>query len=296
MDTGFTNVSLEEKDRYYELWQKTPRRSLDYSLVNLWGWQEHYRLEWQFSDGLCWIRQTRPETIWWAPVGPWHEVDWRAIFGRLCVDKQRAFIRVPEELLNVWHEVLADRIRAEEDRGQWEYLYLQKDLAGLAGNKLHKKRNHYNSYVKTYGSPDYRAIDDRMIQDVLSVQDDWCQWHECDDSPSLMAENDAVNRVLLHWNNFRNLLGGSLYLEGRMVAFSVGEQLDDETLGVHFEKGLNGFKGVYQAMNCEFARHAGEGKIWINRAQDMDEEGLRQAKLTYMPTDYLRKFKVSWIC
>lgn len=296
MDTRFTSVTLEDKDRYHELWQKTPRRSLDYSLINLWGWQEHYGLEWQFSDGLCWIRQTKPETIWWAPVGPWHEVDWRTICGRLCADNQRTFIRVPEELLNVWHEVLADKVRAEEDRGQWEYLYLQKDLANLAGNKFHKKRNHFNSYVKTYGSPDYKTIDDQMIQDVLSVQDDWCQWHECDDSPSLMAENDAVNRVLLHWDNFRNLLGGSLYVDGRMIAFSVGEKLDDETLGVHFEKGLNGFKGVYQAMNCEFARHAGEGMIWINRAQDLDEEGLRQAKLTYMPADYLRKFKVSWVC
>ena len=168
------------------------------------GWQEHYCLEWQFSDGLCWIRQTKPETIWWAPVGPWHEVDWRAIFGRLCVDKQRSFIRVPEELLNVWHEVTGRQDKGPKKTEANGNTYIcRSDLAGLAGNKLHKKRNHYNSYVKTYGSPDYRAIDDRMIQDVLSVQDD-CQWHECDDSSSLMAENDAVNRVLLHWNNFHS--------------------------------------------------------------------------------------------
>ena len=44
-----------------------------------------------------------------------------------------------------------------------------------------------------------------MIQDVLSVQDDWCQWHECDDSTSLRAENEAINRVLCHWYNFKNM-------------------------------------------------------------------------------------------
>ena len=77
-----------------------------------------------------------------------------------------------------------------------------------------------------------------------------------------------------------------------MVAFAVGERLDDKNLGVQYEKGLNGYKGIYQAMNCEFARHAGQGYEWINRAQDLDEEGLRQAKMTYLPASYLRKYKV----
>ena len=122
-----------------------------------------------------------------------------------------------------------------------------------------------------------------MVEDVLAVQDDWCQWHECEDSPSLQAENDAINRVLSHWDRFSGLNGGSLYVDDRMIAFSVGEKLDELSLGVHYEKGLNGFRGVYQTINCEFARHAGAGFTYINRAQDLDEEGLRQAKMTYMP-------------
>ncbi len=145
---------------------------------------------------------------------PGTQVDWRAIFGRLCVDKQRSFIRVPEELLNVWHEGPGRQDKgAEEDRGQWEYLYICRRILQAWQETSCTK----NAIITTAamsrlltGRRDYRAIDDRMIQDVLSVQDDWCQWHECDDSSSLMAENDAVNRVLLHWNNFRNLLGGSL--------------------------------------------------------------------------------------
>ena len=32
----------------------------------------------------------------------------------------------------------------------------------------------------------------------------------------------------------------------------------------------------------------------LNRAQDLDEEGLRQAKMTYLPTDFLRKYQVSF--
>lgn len=292
MDSRFLPVSLEAAGAYYALWARTPRRSLDYTLANLWGWQEFYGLEWYFDDPLCWVRQTRPDERWWAPLGDWNAVDWTRALPRACRDGSRTFTRVPEELVRLWQAALPGLVEAEEDRGQWEYLYRQEELAQLPGNRFHKKRNHYNSYVKTYGEPDYRGITDSLVEDVLAVQDDWCQWHECDDSPSLLAENVAINRVLTHWDTFRALTGGSLYVEGRMIAFSVGEKLDDQTLGVHFEKGLNGYKGVYQAMNCQFARHAGRDFRWINRAQDLDEEGLRQAKMTYLPADFLRKYRV----
>lgn len=39
MSKDFTPVTLEDRERYYELWQRTPCRSLDYTLANLWGWQ-----------------------------------------------------------------------------------------------------------------------------------------------------------------------------------------------------------------------------------------------------------------
>lgn len=292
MNRNFIPVSLGNADAYYDLWQVTPRRSLDYTLANLWGWQEFYGLEWCFADRLCWIRQTRPEPCNWAPIGDWNAVDWTALLPVAGGAPGREFMRVPEALVHIWQKALPELVETGEERGQWEYLYRQEELATLAGNRFHKKRNHYNSFVKAYGEPDYRGVTDAMVEDVLGVQDDWCQWHECSDSPSLLAENEAINRVLTHWDAFRGLTGASLYVEGRMIAFSVGERLDDESLGVHFEKGLNGYKGVYQAMNCEFARHAGAGLRWINRAQDLDEEGLRQAKMTYLPADFLRKYKV----
>lgn len=289
---NFTPVSLDRREQYYAVWQRTPRRSLDYTLANLWGWQQYYGLEWRFDGNLCWLRQTLPLPVCWAPVGDWNAVDWQALSAKDTKNGDHVFARVPEDLAQLWKGVLPGRVEVTEDRGQWEYLYKQEELALLPGNRFHKKRNHYNRYVKAYGEPDCHGMDDAMIEDVLAVQDDWCKWHECCDSPSLRAENDAINRVLMHWNLFQGLVGVSLYVHGKMVAFSVGEQLDEQTLGVHYEKGLNGFHGVYQTMNCLFARREGAGRAYVNRAQDMDEKGLRQAKMTYLPADFLRKYKV----
>lgn len=292
MNLAFSPVSLEYRDKYYSLWLKTPQNSLDYTLANIWGWQAYFGLEWAFDGELCWVRQNRPVAAMWAPFGDWKAVEWQDIFAGAGPECRR-FIRVPEKLLGIWKEKLPGRVTAEEDRGQWEYLYNQQELATLPGKRFHKKKNHYNAYVKTYGEPDYHELNDDIVEDVLALQDNWCQWHECGDSPSLTAENEAINRVLSHWESFRDLYGGALYIDGRIAAFSIGEKLDDEMLGVHYEKGLNGYNGIYQAINREFSACAGKGFSLVNRAQDLDENGLRQAKTSYQPVGFLKKYKVS---
>lgn len=288
-DIAFTPVTLAEKERYLELWARTPRRSIDYTLANLWGWAGYYGLEWCFAHGLCWLRQTHPQQAFWAPVGPWDEVDWA---NMPCLRGGASLVRVPEELLRRLEAAMPERVAGEETRGQWEYLYKTEELATLPGNRFHRKKNHFNAYIKTYGEPDYRPLNPDVMEDVLALQDEWCQWHECEGSPALQAENEAINRVLAHWDDIPDLVGGSLYADGHMVAFSVGEKLDGTTLGVHYEKGRNGYRGVYQAMNRCFAQQAGRGHVLLNRAQDLDEEGLRQAKMGYNPTDFLRKYTV----
>ena len=75
---SFTPVTLDGRSEFYELWHKTPRRSLDYSLPNIWGWQQYFGLQWAFDGDLCWLRQTVPFVTYWAPVGDWDAVDWAA--------------------------------------------------------------------------------------------------------------------------------------------------------------------------------------------------------------------------
>ena len=288
----FTPITLSEHDRYYAFWEKTPCHSIDYTLANIWGWQHYFDLSWSANDTVCWLQQNRPKPVFWAPLGDWKQVDWEKELSKLS-DSPKTFIRVPEALVTIWQAQIPNRITVHEDRGQWEYLYQQSDLANLPGKNFHKKKNHCSSYVREYGEPDYRELDDNMVEDVLGLQDEWCQWHECEDSPSLQAENNAINQVLSHWDYFKDMAGGALYIDGRIAAFSIGEKLDAQNLGVHYEKGLLGYKGIYQTINREFARHAGQGFSLINRAQDLDEEGLRMAKTSYHPVSFIKKSAVT---
>ena len=154
-------------------------------------------------------------------------------------------LRAPEPLCELLLERLPGRVAIEETPGQWEYLYTQEALSTLAGNKLHKKKNHVNGYMKAYGE-DYRALNGEIMPQVLALQDDWCKWRECEKSASLLAESDVVCSVLRNWDALPGLIGGALYAGEEMAAFAVGEPLDDQTIVVHFEKGRPGYRGVYQ--------------------------------------------------
>lgn len=283
--THFSPISLSDLPAYQECFSQTPRRASDYTFTNVWGWAEHYALEWRFEHDLCWIRQAVPTEQYWAPVGNWHNVDWLSC---ACIQKGMTFIRVPEELIVIWQQIFGERVTVEETPGQWDYIYASQELAELKGNKFHRKKNHVNRFVKTYGL-DYRPLTPDCIESVIEMQEQWCQWRECEESESLLAENEAVIRVLEAWDSIPRLCGGSLYVDGSMAAYTVGEPLDDTTLVVHFEKGHSSYNGIYQAINTYFIRNEGAPFAWINREQDVGDEGSQKAKQSYYPIDFLRK-------
>ena len=82
-------------------------------------------------------------------------------------------------------------------------------------------------------------------------------------------------------------------VDGSMVAYTVAEALIRDMLLIHFEKGDTQYKGIYQAINQKFLANSAAGYTFVNREQDLNDEGLRKAKLSYHPEDYLRKFRVT---
>ncbi len=283
---GFTHITLGLVDEFMPYFVKTPQKSADYSFTNLWGWADYYGLALAFDKGLCWVYQEKPLPRLWAPLGDWSAADFTKI--QEFANKTITLHRVPSLLAQQLKEQFGERLEEKESREHWEYLYKQSDLATLSGNKFHKKKNHVNAYTKAYGI-DYRPIDDSNIDHVLALQEDWCKWRDCESSPALQAESDVIFRVVGNWNRLPGLSGGALYVEEKMVAFSIGESLDKDNFVVHFEKVQPDYKGIYQAMNQTFAEKAAAGYEFVNREQDMGEEGLRQAKLTYNPLGFLEK-------
>ena len=291
MPLKFEPITLDRQEDYLDILSRCPQKTSDYSFVNLWGWAREYELSWAWDNGLVWIRQTVPEPMYWAPIGSWNEVDWADRFSAY-ISKDQPFNRVPSQLMERWEIEIPDQIQVRESRGHWDYLYNCSELVDLKGNRFHKKKNLVNQFLKKYDYTFDSLTADR-IDLALSLQTDWCTWRDCESFDTLAAENRSIQRVLENWNRIKGLLGGLLLVEGEMAAYTVAERLSDDMVLIHFEKANPEFKGAYQAINQMFLAHSGKGFRLVNREQDLDDEGLRKAKLSYHPADFLKKYQIT---
>lgn len=289
MTLNFEPISLEKQHLYREHLKQTQWEASDYSFVNLWGWCREYGLEWAWDDDLVWIHQSQPVDAIWAPVGHWDLVDWAERLSRHFPEKS-AIIRVPEPLIRYWKTALGDRIAVTATEEHWDYLYSVQDLIELKGNRFHKKKNLLNQFLRNYDHT-YLPLTPEMIENALAMQEDWCVWRDCESEDTLASENRAIARVLAYWDDLADIFGAAVMVDGETVAFTVAERMNDDTVLIHFEKGLTAYKGVYQAINQMFLANNSHLHR-VNREQDMGEEGLRKAKRSYNPVDFVRKYKV----
>jgi uncharacterized protein len=282
----FGDISLERMNEYKAALRACTEVTSDYSFANIYGWSLRDELKWRFDRGMVWLWQAGAFDQYWAPVGDWAGYDWAG----LKTDAPMRFIRVPETLLDIWKKAYGDRVRAAEARNDFDYVYSVPEMVELKGGKFHKKKNLLNQFEKSNAFA-YEPLHNGMVDEVLDMQAEWLGWQECP-SEALMAENDAITRVLRAFDDIECLMGGVIRVEGRIVAYTVGECLGNNTLLIHFEKGDTRYKGVYQAINQYFLK-AQEGRFaLVNREQDLGDEGLRKAKLSYNPIRLQRKYDV----
>lgn len=160
------------------------------------------------------------------------------------------------------------------------YIYSLQELVELPGRKFQKKRNLLAQASRSYTwtveplSPWNTAEASLLTQSLLD---------ETATDETLAHEARALEESLRHLECF-GLEGILVRVDGKAVAFSVFEQQTADQAVCHFEKALREYKGLYQVINNETAKVlAARGLHFVNREEDMGDEGLRQAKLSYNP-------------
>lgn len=189
-------------------------------------------------------------------------------------------------------QCLAERIRLEaagyqvhEDRDNFDYLYDRHDLAELSGKAYHKKRNLVNAFINSY-SYEQKTLDSGSVGDAVSVLDRWREEKGVDG-------DFAAAREALELYEPLGMRGAVYYVDGKPAGYALGEPISKARMfAVHFEKALGAYKGIYQFINQAFAQSLPAYIKHVNREQDLGDEGLRQAKMTYRPVGFVRKFRV----
>jgi len=185
-----------------------------------------------------------------------------------------------------------DRWSAVADRDQADYVYLREELATLPGKRFHKKRNRLAKFLRESVSEyDFAELKDEHLAGCVQIANGWCEVRCSIERPSTYLETAAAVKALEN-RDALGLKGGVILIEGKVAAYTLGEELNEETFLLHFEKTRLGEEGLAQLINRDFALNCLDGYTYINREQDLGDPGLRQAKESYRPHHLAEKFIV----
>ncbi len=286
----FRKFTWQDKDRYTQYYQQTPVHYAKYSFFGLWAWLHVYPLEIAYTDHLCWLKSSGNFPGIFGPSGNWDAItDW---------EKELSHFKTGDVIYEVpagFKEKLSgdSRFRFTLERDQSEYVYAVKDLVSLKGKAFAHKRNRVRAFLDGY-EWDYYDMRPEFFDEVLDFQERWRVHRDEsmteDEAASLYDEDIAIRNALDKWDEF-NFSGGIIKIDGKIIAYTIAEELDDKNIDVRFEKAFGEYAGSYQAINYMFMKQCGYKYEWANREEDMGEPGLREAKMSYNPSKMLEKFQ-----
>ncbi len=181
-----------------------------------------------------------------------------------------------------------DEFIFDYDRDGSDYIYDAQKLISLSGKRLHSKKNHLNSFKRNHEFV-YRCIKPEDIPNCKDLFDLW--YNEKGEITRLMPESRIATYKLLDNIYDLGLKGGLIEVDGKFVACTVGEKVTKDTALIHVEFADTSYNGSYAIINQQFAEREWSDMKYINREEDMGNEGLRKAKESYQPIKLLNSYK-----
>lgn len=179
-----------------------------------------------------------------------------------------------------------------KNRDSFDYIYNIETLTKLSGKKLHSKRNHITNFKRMHPDWQYEPLNQDNAQECLLMHLDWIKKNEelgtTEDEQAYKIELAATKRALSNFDDL-GFVGGLLRIEGKVIAYTFGEAINDTIFCTHIEKAFSGIRGAYPMINQQFAINSLGDYQFVNREEDVGVEGLRKAKLSYRPTLLLEK-------
>ena len=293
MIEGFRRPELSDAELISDYFHKYPTRSCDRTFANVYLWAKFYQVEFtQYKNTLV-FRDNSAGYGYAFPVGT--DEDVREVIPDLIRDAEEAgkpfcLYGITREHFEQIEQWFPGQFTCEYNRDEADYVYETEKLATLSGKKLHSKRNHINKFNALHGDNwSYEPITDENIEECFQMALKWRNLNGCEDDEEKNSEM-CVSLNSLRLYKELHLTGGLLRVGGKIVAFSIGEAVNEDTFVVHIEKAYADVEGAYTVINQQFVEHEIAGRYkYTNREDDAGEEGLRKAKLSYKPVFMIEK-------
>ena len=284
----FHSLTLSDREAMQAVTLNSGRRNCNYTFANLIGWQFLYKTE------VCVLKD--------AVVLRFSYEGERAYMvctsGNLTRELVSALLSDSGGKLTIYgledsqaSALSAFKVQVEPLRDQYDYIYRRADLALLQGGHLQAKRNHVNRFRADNPGFEYRPLTPELFDECRRLTGIWQGEKEASDT--IDAERLVMETIFSNWDSL-GMIGGSIFVNGRMVAFCYGAAVTHDTFDICVEKADRNIEGAFAIINQQFAAHLPEQYIYVNREEDMGIPGLRKAKLSYHP-EIMLSFNVAHI-
>lgn len=285
---NFCELTLADALELAPLLKEDPQPLSGYTPATLAAWNGVYHYGWARPDGgplliSCKIMPDEPRHLL-QPVGPFPVEAQKRVLGALETMPYPVRIYGVSPAFLTSYPDFASHFSVTTDPASANYVYLAQDLAELPGRKFHQKRNLIVQAAGLYQHTVEKLTPENVGECLTLLQ-------QMDQEDNVVLQGTLANErvaLLFTLHNFAALKQDGLLLRinGAPVAFTIFEKLTPDTGVVHFEKARRSFKGIYQVLNKESATVMHQmGLTYINREEDLGNEGLKRAKESYNPVE-----------
>ena len=293
----FKRAELEDKEIISRYFQHHTSRSCERTFVNVFLWSRKYPVKWAIVENTLVFKSEDDTHLSYAfPAGTDEDIQKAiAVLEKYSEKKGYPFSMYNVTLdnferLEQWYP---GRFQITYERDDADYIYESEKLATLSGKKLHGKRNHINKFKNTFGDRwSYEPMSVDNVEECFQMALDWRNDNGCNEDEEKNAEMCVTLNSLRLFQELE-LTGGVLRIDGKVVAFTMGEPVCSDTFVVHIEKAYADVPGAYPMINQQFVEHECMGYRYVNREEDTGAEGLRKAKLSYRPAFLIEKGTVT---
>ena len=300
----FKEITLQDRDWMRQLLGYSDNRATEFNFTVLYIWRDimHSRVC-RVGDYLVvrFFPNGAPAPMYLFPSGRGTAEELKGVLESCMEDaRQNGHPFLMASVQNGHREILEnlfpDRFTFEPNRDYFDYIYSAEDLTFLRGKKFQSKRNFVSRFKRQEGWS-YEPLGKENLKECAAMSISWCAKYGCGKDPSMASESCSVKNALQNFEQL-GLMGGLLRLNGEVVAFTIAEKTNSDTLLVHIEKAYGDIVGAYPAIANEFLRNSivEEGEQlsvkYINREDDAGDLGLREAKMQYHPLFLLEKYSV----
>lgn len=283
----FNQITLSDKKDFDACFAGNIYRACDFCFTNLYAWNVKFKTEFAIIHRTIFLRfqDSDGQLYYMMPIGRMSLKDAFDLIIKDAADNHIPF-QMKAITMRMWENIqkeMPDRFRYLPDRNNDEYIYLSEKLIKLSGKKLQSKRNHINRFKAD--NPDWQYFpltSKNELDECIAMLDEWEEKSVSRIDISQRFDYIAT-KIMLQNFDYLGLRGGAVRVNGKIVAFTIGEPLTADSFVVHVEKAFGDMNGAYTIINQQFIEHEASEFTYINREEDMGLENLRKAKMSYYP-------------